>query len=91
MRYQAGKRSSLGQAIRHGLWAFLRTYFIRRGFLDGRAGFLIALMNAEASFYRYVKLTDLRVAPDVLLLHIQLIIKKLWWPSNNTAIYPRSY
>lgn len=59
MRYQAGKRSSLGQAIRHGLWAFLRTYFIRRGFLDGRAGFLIALMNAEASFYRYVKLTDL--------------------------------
>lgn len=60
MRFAAGKRSGLGQAIRHGLWAFLRTYFLRRGFLDGRAGFLIALMNAEASFYRYIKLADLQ-------------------------------
>ena len=31
-----GKKGSLLQAIGHGLWAFIRTYFLRAGFLDGR-------------------------------------------------------
>jgi glycosyltransferase involved in cell wall biosynthesis len=51
-----GKRGSLSQAIVHGLWAFVRTYFLRAGFLDGREGFMLAVMNAENSYYRYVKL-----------------------------------
>jgi hypothetical protein len=29
---------------------------LRLGFLDGREGFVLAVMNAEASYYRYVKL-----------------------------------
>jgi glycosyltransferase involved in cell wall biosynthesis len=55
-RFAKGKRSSLSTAILRGLWAFLRTYLLKRGFLDGRAGFLIALMNAETTFYRFIKL-----------------------------------
>jgi hypothetical protein len=41
--------------IFHGLWAFLRAYVIRLGFLDGREGFLLAVANAEGTYYRYMK------------------------------------
>ena len=52
-----GKRSSLRKAIGKGLWAFLRTYLLRRGFLDGRRGFMLAVANAEGTYYRYAKLS----------------------------------
>lgn len=52
----SGRRGSLGRAIAHGLWAFLRTYFLRLGLLDGRWGFMLAVFNAEVTYYRYVKL-----------------------------------
>ncbi|HWP12749.1 MAG TPA: glycosyltransferase family 2 protein [Ramlibacter sp.] len=50
------RRGSLGRAIVHGLWAFFRTYVLRLGFLDGRWGFMLAVSNAEGTYYRYVKL-----------------------------------
>lgn len=50
------RKGSLGRAIGHGLWAFLRTYVLRLGFLDGRWGFMLAVSNAEGTYYRYVKL-----------------------------------
>lgn len=56
MLEKRGKKGSLTQAILHGSWAFFRTYFLRRGFLDGREGFMLAVMNAENSYYRYIKL-----------------------------------
>lgn len=56
MHYARGKRGSIWQAVGHGLWAFFRTYVLRRGFLDGQEGFLLAISNAEVAFYRYVKL-----------------------------------
>jgi glycosyltransferase involved in cell wall biosynthesis len=52
----AGRRGSLGRAVASGLWAFVRTYFLRLGFLDGRWGFMLAVSNAEGTYYRYVKL-----------------------------------
>lgn len=52
----AGRRGSLSRAILHGLWAFVRTYVLRLGFLDGRWGFMLAVSNAEGTYYRYVKL-----------------------------------
>ncbi len=54
--FEHGKRASLGTAIFHGAWAFLRTYILRAGFLDGREGFMLAVSNAEGTYYRYVKL-----------------------------------
>ena len=51
-----GRRGSLGAAILHGLSAFFRTYVLRRGFLDGREGFMLAVSNAEGAYYRYLKL-----------------------------------
>jgi glycosyltransferase involved in cell wall biosynthesis len=52
----AGRTGSLGRAVVHGLWAFFRTYVLRLGFLDGRWGFMLAVSNAEGTYYRYVKL-----------------------------------
>ena len=51
-----GKRASLGKAIGHGFWAFFRTYILRLGFLDGRMGLVLAISNAEGTYYRYLKL-----------------------------------
>lgn len=51
-----GKKASLSTAISHGLWAFVRTYIFRLGFLDGREGWLLAVSNAEGTYYRYLKL-----------------------------------
>jgi hypothetical protein len=56
MLQRRGKRGGLAQAVLHGLWAFIRTYLLRAGFLDGREGFMLAVMNAENSYYRYIKL-----------------------------------
>ena len=54
--FNNGKSSSLSKAILHGFWAFIRTYIIRAGILDGREGFILAVYNAETSYYRYIKL-----------------------------------
>lgn len=56
MLYAQGRNSSLSKAILHGFWAFVRTYFLRLGFLDGRMGFILAISNAETTYYRYLKL-----------------------------------
>ncbi len=50
------KQASLFSAVLRGLWAFLRTYIIRLGFLDGRMGFVLAIYNAETTYYKYLKL-----------------------------------
>jgi glycosyltransferase involved in cell wall biosynthesis len=53
---EQGKRAGLTTAIVHGCWSFLRTYFLQLGILDGRQGFMLAVTNAEHSYYRYLKL-----------------------------------
>lgn len=51
-----GKRSSLAKALGKGFWAFFRTWVLRAGFLDGAEGLMLAINNAETTYYRYVKL-----------------------------------
>ena len=51
-----GRRGSLGRAVAHGAWTFVRGYVLRAGFLDGRMGLALALSNAHGTYYRYVKL-----------------------------------
>jgi glycosyltransferase involved in cell wall biosynthesis len=57
-----GKKGGLLTAIAHGLWAFFRTYCLRLGFLDGKEGFILAVSNAEGTYYRYLKLMYLAQA-----------------------------
>lgn len=56
MKLRQGRKASMFTALFHGGWAFFRTYFLRLGFLDGREGFMLAVANAEGSYYRYLKL-----------------------------------
>lgn len=58
-----GVRGSLATALGHGLWAFFRTYVLRRGFLDGALGFVLAVSIAEGTYYRYLKLWLLQRQP----------------------------
>lgn len=60
MLYHKGKSANLGKAIFHGLWAFFRTYVLKLGFLDGQQGLMLAISNAEGSYYRYIKLMYLQ-------------------------------
>ena len=59
----ATKPISMGNALVHGLWAFVKHYIFKRGFLDGWPGFVIALGNFEGTFYRYVKALELQQGP----------------------------
>lgn len=54
-----GQTGGLFKAISHGLWAFFRGYCLRLGFLDGKEGFMLAVSNAEGTYYRYLKLSYL--------------------------------
>jgi glycosyltransferase involved in cell wall biosynthesis len=56
MQFQRGRKSSLSGAVVRGLWSFVRSYVLRAGFLDGREGFILAVSNAEGTYYRYLKL-----------------------------------
>ena len=58
--FQSGKRSSLMSALLSGGWAFLRTYVMRLGVLDGSAGWNIARMNARTTYLKYRKLAALQ-------------------------------
>jgi glycosyltransferase involved in cell wall biosynthesis len=54
--HEHGRSAGIATAVGHGVWAFLKTYLLRRGFLDGREGFMLSVSNAEGAYYKYVKL-----------------------------------
>lgn len=60
MMYRRGKRTSPLGAFGHGFWTFVRIYVMRRGFLDGRQGLIVACAGASGSFFRYAKLMALQ-------------------------------
>jgi len=55
-RKARGKNASLLEGAWHGLGCFLRMYLFRAGFLDGRAGLLLALLSAHSTFVKYADL-----------------------------------
>lgn len=59
-KLQHKKNSSFVKALGHAVGIFMKNYFFRLGFLDGRAGFAIALGNFIGAFYKYAKLTELQ-------------------------------
>lgn len=51
-----GKKATITQGITHALGCFLKMYLLKRGFLDGKQGFLIALLSAHSTFIKYADL-----------------------------------
>lgn len=64
--FARGKTATVLDAPLRGGWAFLRTYCLRLGFLDGKAGFDVARMNAQTTYLKYRKLRMLRSAQPPL-------------------------
>jgi hypothetical protein len=62
MMARKGRRVGVFGLITHSVWTFIRIYLLRRGFLDGRHGFVLAATAASGSFLRYSKLMFLNEA-----------------------------
>lgn len=56
--YKMGKRSGLRIFI-NPVWRFFKSYFIKKGFLDGYPGFIIAKNTAAQAYLKYKKLNKL--------------------------------
>jgi len=63
-RHAAGQRATFGKAVARGAWAFIRTWLLRGGFRDGRAGWMIAVFNAQTVYYRFLKLAHMNRESD---------------------------
>ena len=54
-----GKRAGVATALGHGLARFMKIYFFRRGFLDGKAGFVLAVNSFFYAFQKYIRLAEM--------------------------------
>lgn len=58
-KLKQGKKASIFGAILRFYLTFLKDYFFRGGIKYGYKGFIIALLNANGAFFRYMKLYEL--------------------------------
>jgi hypothetical protein len=57
-----GKRSSRFKMYIAPAFSFLKYYFFKLGFLDGRPGFICATMTSYYTFIKYARLLELNKA-----------------------------
>ncbi|MEZ8606894.1 glycosyltransferase family 2 protein [Vibrio sp. 10N.239.311.G01] len=57
-REKQGKTASLTQGLFHSVGCFIKMYFLRAGFLDGKQGLLISLLSAHSTFVKYADLWE---------------------------------
>ncbi|MGL4347996.1 MAG: glycosyltransferase family 2 protein [Chlamydiales bacterium] len=57
-QYTGKKKSSMTRAIGHSTYAFVKSFFLQKGFLEGGEGLLISLYNSHTTFYKYLKLWE---------------------------------
>lgn len=62
--FRKGKRAKLFDLILRPLAVFFKMYFVKKGFLDGLSGFILAVSSAFHVFSKYVKLWHLGSVPD---------------------------
>ena len=55
-RHQKGKTTSMAGIFSHTLGAFVKTLLLRGGVLDGKQGWLLAVVNAQYTFNKYTEL-----------------------------------
>ncbi|MFA6238951.1 MAG: glycosyltransferase family 2 protein [Bacteriovorax sp.] len=63
--FKAGKKSSMFKIITRPALKFMRDYFYKLGFLDGRYGFIICSINALSAMLKYSKLRDLELGKKI--------------------------
>ena len=55
-RAEQGMSASLSKGVLHGIGCFIKMYILSAGFLDGRHGFLLAMLSAHSTFAKYADL-----------------------------------
>jgi len=63
--FKQGKRSSVFRIVTRPMFKFLRDYFFKRGFLDGRYGFIICCINSLYALLKYAKLHALQTGKEI--------------------------
>ncbi len=67
-RQNCGKKSSSPcKAVLHGMFAFFKSYIIKRGFLGGYEGFVISVYNGHTAYYKYLKLYEANIKSGLWL------------------------
>lgn len=54
------KKSSFAKALLHSWYAFFKSYILKRGFLNGKEGYIISAYNGHTAFYKHLKKTKLK-------------------------------
>jgi glycosyltransferase involved in cell wall biosynthesis len=57
--FNRGKKVTYPTVLAKTIFQFVKTFFLKKGFLDGKTGFTIAHLSAFATFRKYTKLKDL--------------------------------
>jgi glycosyltransferase involved in cell wall biosynthesis len=57
--FENGKRTTLLGAISHAFFAFIKTFFIKRGFLEGEMGFVLCCNYYNYTLMKYSKLYEI--------------------------------
>jgi (heptosyl)LPS beta-1,4-glucosyltransferase len=63
-RFSRGKRTSMMGILAHSLGCFVRKYFLQRGMLAGRHGFMLACVSTVYTFNKYAALWALQQRSD---------------------------
>lgn len=57
-RQAQGKKATLWQGVSHAVGCFVKMYLLKAGFLDGKQGFLLAVLSAHSTFVKYADLWE---------------------------------
>ncbi len=57
--FDLGKKAPIYKILINPTWAFIQSYFIKLGFLDGLNGLIISIQTANIRFLKYIKLREL--------------------------------
>jgi len=63
--FKRGKRASLLKLVTRPPYQFLKDYILKKGFLDGRYGFIICLINSLYVLLKYAKMMDMELNKKV--------------------------
>jgi glycosyltransferase involved in cell wall biosynthesis len=56
--FRDGKRTGVAASLGHGLARFFKIFILKRGFLDGKAGFVLAVNAFFYAFHKYIRLVE---------------------------------
>ena len=58
--FRSGRRVNPADLTVRPMWRFVRSYVVRRGFLDGTSGFHMAINNAYSAYMKYARLWEMQ-------------------------------